>query len=101
MELLSIKEAARRLNVARSTFWLLTKEPGFPKPIQLTLRRKLYLDHEIEAWIAERIVERDAAIGGNSAASDKIEANPGLRETTLRKASDRNSIRSINRRKPD
>lgn len=60
MELLSIKEAARRLNVARTTFWHLTREPGFPKPIRVTRSRKAYLAHEIEAWIATRIAERDA-----------------------------------------
>lgn len=41
--------------------WRLRKAGKFPKPIKLGVQRIAYVEAEIDAWIAQRIAERDAS----------------------------------------
>ncbi|ATU91774.1 helix-turn-helix transcriptional regulator [Phyllobacterium zundukense] len=59
MELLTIKEVAKRLSIGRTALWLLTKEADFPKPLQVTVGRKAFVAAEVDKWIASRIAQRD------------------------------------------
>ncbi|RUU35366.1 AlpA family phage regulatory protein [Mesorhizobium sp. M6A.T.Ce.TU.002.03.1.1] len=68
MQILSIKEACKRVGISRTTVWQLTREGKFPGLVRITPKRKGYVDSEIEAWISERILERDFEAG-----------SPGLR----------------------
>lgn len=61
MELLSIRETARRLSIGRTALWKLTKEPDFPKPIAITVGRKAFVAEEIDEWIRLQISKRDEA----------------------------------------
>ncbi|MEI4480959.1 MULTISPECIES: helix-turn-helix transcriptional regulator [unclassified Phyllobacterium] len=62
MELLSIKDVAKRLSIGRTALWLLTKESDFPKPVQVTVGRKAFVANEIDQWIASRVAQRDRVI---------------------------------------
>lgn len=59
MELLSIRQVAQRLSIGRTSLWQIAKEPDFPRPVRVTAGRKAFLASEIDAWIAERVAERD------------------------------------------
>ncbi|WP_192384091.1 helix-turn-helix transcriptional regulator [Mesorhizobium silamurunense] len=60
MQILSIKETAKRVGICRSTLLKLTRDGKFPRLVQITLKRKGFVDSEIDAWINARIAERDA-----------------------------------------
>ena len=60
MEFISPGEAARRLSIGRTKLWqLATRDPDFPKPVQITQRRIGYVKAEIEAWMEARAKARD------------------------------------------
>ena len=59
-QLLSIKDTCSRTTLSRTTLWQKVKRGEFPKPIALGEGiRKAFLASEVEAWIAERMAERD------------------------------------------
>lgn len=60
MELLSIKETARRLSIGRTALWQLAKQNDFPKKVQVTQGRKAFVAHEIDNWISDQVAIRDA-----------------------------------------
>lgn len=59
MEFLSIRNVCQRLTIGRTKLWLLMKEPGFPQPVRVTAGRKAFVKSEIEAWMQQRVEERD------------------------------------------
>ncbi len=60
--ILRLKSVMSRTGLSRSTIYALLKEGKFPKRLRLSLRTVGWLEHEIEAWIAERIsASRDNA----------------------------------------
>ncbi|MER9914017.1 AlpA family phage regulatory protein [Mesorhizobium sp. M0050] len=59
MQILSIKETCKRVGICRSTILQLMQDGKFPRTIQITPKRKGFIDSEIDAWISERILERD------------------------------------------
>jgi len=59
-QLLSIKETCFRTTLSRTTLWQKVKRGEFPKPIALGEGiRKAFLASEVDAWIAERMAERN------------------------------------------
>ena len=62
-EFISIAEVQKRLSIGRTKLWQMTREPGFPKLVSLTSRRRVFVKSEIDAWITSKIAERD---GGTS-----------------------------------
>ncbi|WP_206456251.1 helix-turn-helix transcriptional regulator [Aurantimonas marina] len=59
-KLLSIKETCQLTSLSRTSIWHKAKNGQFPKPIQLGEGvRKAFLASEIEAWISQRVAERD------------------------------------------
>ena len=59
MEILRIKEVCRRLGISRTKLWEMTTNCEFPHPIQITKKRKGFIEAEVDAWIESRIAERD------------------------------------------
>lgn len=53
-ELLIADEAAHLLGVARSTLWALSKQPGFPPRIRLTVTRGGWLRSDLIKWLRDR-----------------------------------------------
>lgn len=62
MHLLTISEVASRLSICRASLWKLTKEPDFPKPVLITKQRKAFVAAEIDAWISQRVADRDQGV---------------------------------------
>jgi predicted DNA-binding transcriptional regulator AlpA len=60
MELISIRQAAQRLSISRTALWSLTKQPDFPKMVQVTPGRKAFVAAELDKWISSRIADRNA-----------------------------------------
>ena len=46
--------------VTASTIWEKVREGDFPAPVSLTGRRRGWLEHEVEGWIAERAADRES-----------------------------------------
>lgn len=64
MKLLSKSEAAERVSLHPVTIMRFVKAGVFPQPIALGSHRISFLESEIDAWIAERVAERDAEAEG-------------------------------------
>jgi len=56
------QEVEEITKVCRSKRYELIQDGRFPKPINLLGRNNGWLASEIDAWIAERVAERDAKI---------------------------------------
>lgn len=55
LQLLTLEQVARKLNVSATTLWRLRKQPEFPDPV--LLRGKVqFVESEIDEWILD---ERD------------------------------------------
>ena len=60
MRILSIRQAAEKIGVSVSTLKRLLAVDAFPGKINVTERRIGFLESEVDAFIAERVAERDA-----------------------------------------
>jgi len=61
IEIVSIATACEMTTLGRTAVWKLIQNDAFPKPISVTGRRKAFVKAEIEAWLQDRIDERDQA----------------------------------------
>lgn len=61
--LLRLPEIERRVGFKRATIYRLIADPtsDFPRPVKLLGSLSAWPQHEIDAWIAARIVERGVA----------------------------------------
>lgn len=50
-------------DLPKSTLFLYIQQGRFPKPVKIG-RASAWIESEVDAWIAERIAERDAAKTG-------------------------------------
>ena len=57
--LLSQDEVIQAVGLSRQEIWRRRRAGDFPKPVKLGTRRIAFLKSEIEAWIADRVAERD------------------------------------------
>lgn len=57
--LMRITEVERGTGLKRSTIYQLIQRGSFPKPVKLGPRVSVWVSSEIQAWIADRIAERD------------------------------------------
>ena len=62
MKLLKITElkSAKNIGFSRGHLYRLIAAGKFPKPIRLGENRIMFVESEIDAWLLERIAERDA-----------------------------------------
>lgn len=57
---ISWPEAQSRSGLSKTTIWRLHRAGSFPKPINfLNARKSLFVESEIDNWIAARIADRD------------------------------------------
>jgi prophage regulatory protein len=47
----------------KDTIYLLSRQGTFPRPIKLSVQASGWVKAEVEEWISQRIVERDARSG--------------------------------------
>lgn len=58
MKILTVKQTCQKIGKGRTKLWELTKNDRFPKPVKIDSGIG-YLEHEVDAWIASLIAERD------------------------------------------
>lgn len=61
MNILRLPEVIVKTGRSRSTLYADIEAGRFPKPIKLGARAIGFVADEVDAWIAERIAEREAA----------------------------------------
>jgi predicted DNA-binding transcriptional regulator AlpA len=49
----------RGIKYSKCQLWRLWTAGKFPKPVKLSASRNAWLADEVDAWVAERIAERD------------------------------------------
>jgi predicted DNA-binding transcriptional regulator AlpA len=59
MRILSVKETCQRIGKGRTKLWQLTRDRRFPATVRID-NGIGYLEHEVDAWIAELAAKRDA-----------------------------------------
>jgi len=58
-------QAAQKFAIGLSTLWLRVKnDPQFPKPIKLGPRTTIFLEHELDAYLAACAAQSREASGG-------------------------------------
>lgn len=60
MRLLRMTDLVERIGLCRSEVYVRIRKGEFPRSVSLGPSRVGWPEHEIDAWIAERIAERDA-----------------------------------------
>jgi len=58
MRILTVKDTCAKIGKGRTKLWEMTKEGRFPKPVKID-GGVGYIEHEVDAWIASLIAERD------------------------------------------
>jgi prophage regulatory protein len=59
--LLRLPEVRRRTGKCRSDIYREISKGSFPAPVKLGERASAWLEHEVAAWIAERVAARERA----------------------------------------
>lgn len=59
--ILRLQEVLKKTGLAKSSMYAKVAAGTFPKPIKLSLRSSGWIEHEVDAWIDERIVVRDGS----------------------------------------
>lgn len=60
LALLRLREVCRRTGKSRSEIYRRIAAGDFPPPVKLSVRASAWPEHEVSAWIADRIAARDA-----------------------------------------
>ena len=86
MRSIRIQEVCNKLSVIRTSLWRLSRQSGFPKPINLGgSRMVMFLEEEIDAWLEEQAINHRVELqnlfddSGCKAAPGLALANPQLR----------------------
>ena len=67
MELLSISDLKDRLKISYTTLRAITQRPGFPKPIQLSPRKRVWIADEVTDWLKANLMPSQAKTDGEDA----------------------------------
>jgi prophage regulatory protein len=62
LSILRRKQVQRRTGLPRSSMYLMMSEGLFPKPVKLGSRSVGWFEHEVEAWLAKRLKDRDGTL---------------------------------------
>lgn len=64
LTILRPKQAARHVGIAPSTLYRWANDPTmqFPQSVRLGANSSGWLQHELDAWLAARVAERDHAL---------------------------------------
>ncbi len=68
--LASVKATAVRLGVSKATLYRMVRAGTFPKQVRISLHRVGFVEHEVDAWIKEKMTNRNLA--------DSSKASPNL-----------------------
>jgi prophage regulatory protein len=55
------KTVLERIPLSNSSLWRKINAGTFPRPVHVSTRRSMWLEDEIDAFVAARIAERDQA----------------------------------------
>ena len=66
MKLLRMKEVRQRTGLSRSSIYLLESQQRFPRRLKPTPGTSAWLEDEIQAWIADRVRDRDSGTSTDS-----------------------------------
>jgi prophage regulatory protein len=61
MRFLRLPATSNRTGLPRSTLYQLMAAGKFPKQVKISPKIAAWIEDEVEAWLAERVAERDAA----------------------------------------
>lgn len=61
MRFLRRKDAANRVGLSATHVMRLARQGKFPKPVQLGDMSVAFLESEVDAWMEQRLIERDGA----------------------------------------
>lgn len=53
--IIRLPQTIKKTGLSRSTIYALVKSGNFPKQIHLSVRTMGFLEHEVDAWIADRV----------------------------------------------
>jgi prophage regulatory protein len=65
-KLISKKITADRVSLHPASLMRKVREGVFPRPVHVGLSRIAFVESEVDAWIADRVAERDAALKNSS-----------------------------------
>ncbi len=60
LSLLSFDDLQRIVPLSRTTIWRLERQGDFPRRIRIGPNRVAWVETEVEAWINDRLAEREA-----------------------------------------
>lgn len=60
LTLLRLPAVSKRCGLSRSALYRMVSTGEFPKPVRISERSSAWVEHEVLAWIAARIVKRDS-----------------------------------------
>lgn len=58
---IDLKQVSNKTQYSRTTIYRLIQEGNFPKQVKLGPNRSVWVESEIEAWMADRIDQRESA----------------------------------------
>lgn len=62
LALLRLPEVMRRCGKGRSDIYRSIAAGTFPRPVHLTPRSRAWAEHEVAAWIEDRLAQRERAL---------------------------------------
>ncbi|HFF8583239.1 MULTISPECIES: helix-turn-helix transcriptional regulator [Enterobacteriaceae] len=62
--LIRLPEVCRRTGYGKSWIYRLINEERFPQPVKIGFRAVAFVESEVDAWINQRITERDTNSAG-------------------------------------
>lgn len=74
--LLRLPQVVGRVGFGKSTIYALIKRGQFPSPIALGARARAWISTEVDAWIAQRILETRSASKSPTASSEVGRLSP-------------------------
>jgi prophage regulatory protein len=63
---LSLKTLLIKTSSSRSYIYKLISQDSFPRPIKVG-RRSIWVEAEVEAWLADQVAKRDSAVRAKAA----------------------------------
>jgi prophage regulatory protein len=60
LKILRLNQVIAKIGVSKSGLYVLIQQGLFPRPIELGPRSRGWIEYEIEAWIEQRISDRDS-----------------------------------------
>ncbi len=79
LRLLAAREVCKSTSLSRSTLWRLVRDGDFPPSIKISSARIAWLEHEVAAWIKNRI-PADHRLGHDGSLRDSKSQDPKVKQ---------------------